>query len=86
MILAPWYEPIVFARVWCVFELYCTIACEGKCVLEVAMSDLSRAEFIRAIEEDVELAMDEMFSKIDVKNSKATVPVDRYIGTIYLRP
>lgn len=75
MVFHPWSDPIPLTRGWCIFEIYATADTNSR--FEIAMSKTDQAQFLRDIEEDVQLHMDIMLSKIDSANSECWFPADR---------
>ena len=75
LILSPWNHPIALTRAWCLFEIYCTVAC--SCKFEIAMSPSEQKNFLEAMKLDCWGYMNTMLATIDTRKSEATKSDDK---------
>jgi tetratricopeptide (TPR) repeat protein len=68
MVLSPWNDPIPLTRGWCLFEVYSTISTQSK--FEVAMTESSKASFLKDITYNPQGPVQKMFATIDMARSK----------------
>ena len=68
IVLSPWNKPVPFTRAWCLFELYCTAACD--CKLDIAMVTAEVSDFLENVIHDTEVYF-RMLSNIDVSKSES---------------
>jgi len=66
----PWNAPVVLARIWCLWELYCADAVGAA--LSVCLSEADEDAFVAALVADGVDAALIPFSKIDCKSAQAT--------------
>ena len=74
LVLAPWAKPIPFARSWCVWEIYSTIATGAN--LHVALSPAERAGFEKALVDDFDSIM-QALSEVDAERAEAFKQADQ---------
>lgn len=74
LVLDPWNAPIPFERSWCVWEIYSTIATEGK--LHVALSPDGRKEFWKNLVSNFHVIVN-VISSIDAQQAEAFCKEDK---------
>ena len=67
VVISPWFDPIVFTRAWCLYELLCAII--ANCVVEVAMSVEVKQQFLEQIMKDPTSYL-QMLGNINVAKSE----------------
>ena len=75
MVLAPWDDPVVLTRLWCLWELHCTASAPGA-RFSVALGPAQRRAFEGALLTD-NMALLDAFARIDVQRAQVGDPRDR---------
>ena len=75
VVLAPWQNPIPFTRVWCLFELFCTVKTKSK--LEIALTKQEKGIFLQQMIQYPTKYAEEMLATIDCRNSDCFIPEDK---------
>merc|ERR1711976_112709 len=70
----PWSDPTVLRRIWCLYEIYCTVKQGAK--LQVHVVEGEKCAFLEALTSDYGSIM-ATFCSIDVLQSQASDPEDR---------
>jgi uncharacterized protein (DUF2267 family) len=75
MVLTPWQNPIPFTRVWCLFELFCTVQTKSR--FEIALTKKEKAIFLQQMIQYPTKYTEEMLATIDCRNSDCFIPQDK---------
>jgi hypothetical protein len=70
VVLAPWNDPVLLTRGWCIWEVYCS-------VVEKCDSRASQSLFIEDVEKGLSNRIKLMLGKINCEKSECSVPSDR---------
>ena len=85
MVLSPWNCPLVLTRMWCLWELYCTIATGGN--FFICLNPADQKSFEEALLKGP-MAVIEALSNVDVSNAEIHSEWDRknIMGAIRMLP
>jgi hypothetical protein len=75
VILSPWYAPIPFARLWCIYEAYSTMVTGG--VFEIAMSESDQKQFLQDVRDDPQRRVNQMLGTIRAEKAECFLEEDR---------
>ena len=74
LVLAPWNDPVVFTRAWCLFEIFTSVDTQSR--FEVALTPTQRADFVDALCSDGGSYF-KMLATIQLEKSEAFNPQDK---------
>ena len=76
MVLSPWYAPIPFTRLWCIFEAYCSTWTQSR--FEIAMSPLEQRQFLSDMSQyDPQKLIKQLLATIRAEKAQCSVENDR---------
>lgn len=75
MVMLPWYAPLPFQRLWCIFEIFCTAF--SKAQFDIVMSDTEKAQFLKDIRDDPDRRINQMLATIRAEKAECSVERDR---------
>lgn len=74
LVLTPWDKPVAISRVWCLWEILCTI--DQGCELTVLMPESQRRSFAEALKSDLD-GVQHKVAAVDAEHAQAYEEEDR---------
>ena len=75
LVLTPWNKPVAISRVWCLWEILCTIDPEG-CELTILMPEREKTAFADALKKSLD-DVQRQVAAVDAEHAEAFVPADK---------
>jgi tetratricopeptide (TPR) repeat protein len=75
VVLSPWYAPIPFTRLWCIYEAYSAMYTGG--VFEIAMSESDQRQFLEDVRDDPQRRVNQMLGTIRAEKADCFLEEDR---------
>jgi len=76
VLLAPWPDPFIMERMWCMLELYVAIQIEG-CQIDVMLSEQDEMHLKAAVQSGGLHPIWRLFERVRIQHAKVTAPDDR---------